>query len=139
MSRLNLSPAAHAAIASLRRDEAAVIKEVLHPLASIVWTDEIPSGELPSGDHPDVRQVLALFAARIRYWNDGVMLPEEQELWRAAAAEFPRWPLLSRLELSPAEREIHERVQSHALKMVDAIFNASDDDDDDDDDADEVD
>jgi hypothetical protein len=102
-------------IESLRFDPQAEMRWCLIPLASIYWSDELPSKIfLEFRETIDRELAMRLFAIRINFWNTGQMNGEDLAFWNEAKVRFPSWPVFQRMELTTESRRAHEKVQAEA-------------------------
>ena len=90
---------------TLRFDPDAAYALNVMPLCSLVWPDEHPGGELPSGDaHRACKgTIVRLAGARTRLWRTSSLPENRTALWNEAQRQLPDWPGFHRLTLSPEE------------------------------------
>jgi hypothetical protein len=111
----------------LKFNPEAEIVSCLLPLGSIFWSDELPPFRfLAFTEAVDRDAVMKLFAVRINYWNTGEMGLEDRSVWGRAQREFPEWPLFRRLELTTAQRIVHEAVQKELENFFDEMSTLGD-------------
>ena len=108
---------------ALRFDPDAGYSLNVMPLCSLVWPDEHPGGELPSGEaHRACKgTIIRLAGARTRLWRTGSLPENRTVLWKEAQRQLPDWPGFHRLTLSPEELESLDGCREELDDLMGAV------------------
>ena len=97
------------------------------PLAGIYWSDELPFRELnEKGTRDDMATILKVFAIRMRYWEAGTMSTDDATVWNVAEAEFPKWPIFRRLDISDEDLAAHRAVTDAVANEIASLGEEAD-------------
>ena len=106
-ARFELCPLSLERYQELRLDQSAERIVAILPLATILWSDEYPKGEigLPRC-HPQCGHAFGqLLLARHEIWTQGSPARERKKLWQQARKALPEWPGFARSETSTELRD----------------------------------
>lgn len=82
------------------------------PYTGVFWTDEIPGLRALAGamSSEDRHQLFSLFDIRAQMWLGNEISAAEQELWDAARAQVPDYPLFHRLDVDEEVVALQRRL-----------------------------
>lgn len=116
------------AIRALQYDPDARISLMLEPLATVVWSDEMPEDRmLVIPWRPTVGFVYSIFGIRKMLWKSGAVRDEFLRHWTTAQALLPDWPLFRRLEATPKRLQLQRDAEGEMDEVYDYLRRNSSD------------